>query len=65
MSRTHSRTLAAVKRFIADEAGTTAVEYTLIASVISIAIVGAAMSLGTTLRDDFFGKAASAFPPAP
>jgi len=51
-----------IKRFLAEEGGTTAIEYALIASGISIAIAAVALSLGSTLRDDYFGKVDAALP---
>ncbi|MAW87887.1 MAG: Flp family type IVb pilin [Phyllobacteriaceae bacterium] len=38
------------KRFLKDEKGTTAIEYALIASIISIAIFSAAASIGTSVN---------------
>ena len=40
-------------RFLADEAGATAIEYCLIASIVSISIVAAAMAIGTNLVAKF------------
>lgn len=48
--------LKTLKRFAKEEGGSTAIEYALIASGISIAIAATAYSLGSTLRDDYFGK---------
>lgn len=42
-----------MSRFWLGRSGATAIEYALIASVISIAIVAGAMSLGTTLKGFF------------
>lgn len=47
--------------FLSDQSGTTAIEYAIIASVISIAILASAMSVGTALNDNFYEKAAKAF----
>jgi len=52
--------IQAFGNFIRNERGTTAIEYALIASIISVAIVGVAISLGETVRDDLFGKVAAA-----
>jgi pilus assembly protein Flp/PilA len=49
-----------IRSFIRDERGTTAIEYALIASIISIAIATVAVTLGETVRDDLFGKVATA-----
>jgi pilus assembly protein Flp/PilA len=54
------RITARFVRFLRDERGTTAIEYALIASVISIVIVGAATSVGSSL-EGFFEKVAAAF----
>lgn len=40
-------------RFLRDERGATAIEYALIASIISIVIAGAATSIGTSLESVF------------
>ena len=42
-----------IGRFIADESGTTAVEYALIASLICIAIVGALQATGQRINTTF------------
>ncbi|ROH85397.1 Flp family type IVb pilin [Pseudomethylobacillus aquaticus] len=43
----------AVKRFLADEEGVTAIEYGLIAALIAVIIVGTVGSVGTTLDGVF------------
>ena len=40
-------------QFLADETGATAIEYGLIASLISVAIIGAALTMGTKLSNTF------------
>ena len=40
-------------RFMKDEAGATAIEYGLIAALISVAIIGAVTSVGTELTSVF------------
>lgn len=40
-------------RFIADDSGATAIEYGLIASLISVAIIAAALTMGTKLSSTF------------
>ena len=40
-------------RFVADESGATAIEYGLIASLISVAIISAATSLGKNIGSTF------------
>jgi len=47
-------------RLLADDDGTTAIEYALIASLISIIIIGAISSIGTTMSASFFGPIAGA-----
>jgi pilus assembly protein Flp/PilA len=42
-----------VSRFVADESGATAIEYGLIAALISVAIIGAITLLGTKLSAVF------------
>jgi pilus assembly protein Flp/PilA len=49
-----------IRGFVRDERGATAIEYALIASIISIAIAAVAISLGETVRDELFGKVAAA-----
>jgi pilus assembly protein Flp/PilA len=44
---------SAVQAFIADENGVTAIEYGLIASLIGVAMVAAATTLGGKLNDVF------------
>jgi pilus assembly protein Flp/PilA len=48
-----SRFTAAVKAFIADENGVTAIEYGLIAALIGVVIAGTAKTLGTNLNTLF------------
>ena len=40
-------------RFLRDESGATAIEYGLIAALISVVIIGALTTLGTSLNTDF------------
>ncbi|CUX26897.1 MULTISPECIES: Flp family type IVb pilin [Agrobacterium] len=40
-------------RFLKDESGATAIEYGLIAALISVAIIGGARTLGTSLSTQF------------
>ncbi len=44
-----------VKRFANDESGATAIEYGLIAALISVGIIAAVTTLGTGLSDVFTG----------
>ncbi|MBL8572262.1 MAG: Flp family type IVb pilin [Hyphomicrobiaceae bacterium] len=42
-----------IKRFLNDESGATAIEYGLIAALISVAIITAATTMGTKLAGTF------------
>jgi pilus assembly protein Flp/PilA len=42
-----------IRRFLADEAGATAIEYGLIISLIAVVIITAVTSVGTNLRAKF------------
>jgi len=55
---------SAIKSFIADENGVTAIEYGLIAALVGIAIVTAATDLGKQLISTF-GKVVTALTPVP
>jgi pilus assembly protein Flp/PilA len=46
------------KLFVADESGATAIEYGLIAGLISVVIITAATTLGTKISTDFSKVAA-------
>jgi pilus assembly protein Flp/PilA len=46
-------------RFAGGESGVTAIEYGLIAALISIGIISAMTVIGTTLRDNFYGPISS------
>ena len=43
----------ALRRFVADESGATAIEYALITSLIAVFIIGALSALGTSLSSEF------------
>lgn len=45
--------IGVMKRFIKDESGATAIEYGLIAALISVALIAGAQSLGTQLGTTF------------
>jgi pilus assembly protein Flp/PilA len=47
-------------QFAGDESGVTAIEYGLIAGLISIGIMSAVTSIGTTISANFFGPIAGA-----
>ena len=42
-----------IQRFVKDESGATAIEYGLIAALISVAIIGAATTLGKNISNTF------------
>ncbi len=42
-----------VRSFVMDESGATAIEYGLIAAIVSLTIIGATTLLGTTVRNTF------------
>jgi pilus assembly protein Flp/PilA len=48
-----------VTRFINDESGATAIEYGLIAALISVALIGGATTLGTNISAKFTTAAAT------
>jgi pilus assembly protein Flp/PilA len=48
-----SKIVSAVKAFVADENGVTAIEYGLIAALVGVAIVGAVTLLGTEISKTF------------
>jgi pilus assembly protein Flp/PilA len=54
------RLRAELRRFLSDQQATTAIEYALIASGISVVIIGAVWTLGATVRDDLFQRIANA-----
>jgi pilus assembly protein Flp/PilA len=47
-----------VQRFLCDDSGATAIEYAIIASMLSIVIVGGVSGLGPRLKDLFSGVSA-------
>lgn len=53
MESTMSKIIAAVKTFVADENGVTAIEYGLIAALVGVGIVVGAGLLGTDLNSAF------------
>ncbi|MHA0898773.1 MAG: Flp family type IVb pilin [Candidatus Liberibacter solanacearum] len=42
-----------IRNFLQDESGATAIEYGLLAALISVAIIGSITLLGTKLKDTF------------
>ncbi len=61
MNRTLSALAAQLRRFGRDRHGATAIEYAMIASGISIAILGAVTTLGSNVQSTFYNKLASMF----
>ncbi len=61
MHRTVSALTATLHRFGRHAGGATAIEYAMIASGISIAIVTAVSTLGTNLQTTFYNKLISMF----
>jgi pilus assembly protein Flp/PilA len=47
-------------RFLRDESATTAIEYALIASVVSIAILGSVAAVGSALMENFYNRVVGA-----
>ncbi|HKD47085.1 MAG TPA: Flp family type IVb pilin [Rhizomicrobium sp.] len=51
--------IALLKKFTANQGGATAIEYGLIAALISVVIIGALTLVGTNLNADFTSVASS------
>jgi Flp pilus assembly pilin Flp len=54
------RPLPALRRFAADEAGVTAVEYALMAALIALTIFGALSSVGQGIKNVLYGQIVTA-----
>lgn len=52
--------MATMLRFLRNEEGATAIEYCIIAGILSIAVVIGATSIGTTLNRKFFSPVSTA-----
>ncbi|MHC1549336.1 Flp family type IVb pilin [Phyllobacterium sp. K27] len=52
-------------RFLKDESGATAIEYGLIAALISVAIIGAASTLGDSVKTTFSNVTGNTDTPTP
>ena len=50
-----------MKRFLRDEGGATAIEYALIATLISIVILASVTSIGSTIKTLFFDNVSAGF----
>lgn len=61
MNRTISALGVCLRRFGRDESGATSIEYAMIASGISIAVLGAVTTLGGNVKTTFYNKLASMF----
>jgi Flp pilus assembly pilin Flp len=48
------------KNFLRDDRATTAIEYALIASVVSIAILGSVAAVGSALMENFYNRVVGA-----
>ena len=48
--------LVAMRRLICDERGATAIEYSLIAAGIAMAVIATVMSLGSTVKSTFYDR---------
>lgn len=53
--------ISSVRRFLSNQSGATAIEYALIASSVSIAIVGAVTTLGSQVKTTLYDKLAALF----
>ena len=51
--------IAMIRKFAADQNGATAIEYGLIAALISVVIIGVLTTVGTNLNTDFGSVATS------
>ncbi len=49
------------RRFLADEVGSTSLEYAVLASLLSITIIVATTSIGTNLKSLYFEKIVAGF----
>lgn len=56
-----SNTARQFRRLLVDEHGTTAIEYALIASGVSVAIAATVFSLGSSVKTMLYDKIAAAF----
>jgi len=52
----------AIGRYCADESGTTAIEYAMIAAGVGLCVSSTVWKLGTTLKTTFYDKLASVLP---
>jgi pilus assembly protein Flp/PilA len=52
----NSRCLVGLARFAADDRGATAIEYGLMAALISLAIIGTVEALGSSINTVLFGQ---------
>ncbi|HEX5779024.1 MAG TPA: Flp family type IVb pilin [Xanthobacteraceae bacterium] len=50
-----------VREFLRDAGGATAIEYAVLASMISIAVAGVALGVGSALVENYYGKVLEGF----
>jgi Flp pilus assembly pilin Flp len=50
-----------VREFLRNDSGATAIEYAVLASMISIAVAGTALGVGSALVDNYYGKVLEGF----
>jgi Flp pilus assembly pilin Flp len=56
------KAMAEIIRFWQSESGAVAAEYGLLIALITLAILGAVTTFGTTLRDKLYGEVIAKFP---
>lgn len=59
--KTRSLSLRSLREFFRDDSGTTAIEYALIATGVSIVIVGVISTLGSQIKTVFYDKLINLF----
>lgn len=60
-SELFQKSTSLLKSYRDDTSGATAIEYSIIAGLISVAIVGAVATIGTSVRDNLFNVIAASF----
>ncbi len=61
MSKRRLVSLTTIRRFLSAQHGTTAIEYAIIASGISIAIITGVTTLGSAVKADLYDKLSALF----
>ncbi len=59
-ARRYTRSIRSIARYVADDRGATAIEYGIIASLISLAIMGTVYALGSSIQDTLYNKISNA-----